>query len=234
MKSTSIGVDGVDGRDSGRDGDSRRSVGADTAPRRSATARAGAPPAPPFTAGWQDGFVVQSSNGDYRLVLGLTAQADGRFSVDDPLPITNTFTIRKDAPDALRTGREVFRLQGHAGFRQRHGGDPRCVLRHPLFAEVPRADRQGQDAGRLRAPAGRSRFCCFRNERSRRASCRTATSGYRCRAISPAPVLRRRNLQRRAGRRQLGRSTSTTTAERISPAASSGSRSVRRERRPAR
>jgi phosphate-selective porin OprO/OprP len=57
-----------------------------------------APPPPPFTAGWQDGFVVQSANGDYRLVLGLTAQTDGRFSLDDPLPITNTFTIRKMRP----------------------------------------------------------------------------------------------------------------------------------------
>ncbi len=56
------------------------------------------PTPPPFTAGWQDGFVVQSANGDYRLVLGLTAQMDGRFSLDDPLPITNTFTIRKARP----------------------------------------------------------------------------------------------------------------------------------------
>jgi phosphate-selective porin OprO/OprP len=61
-------------------------------------AQAPSPPAPPFTAGWQDGFVVQSSNSDYRLVLGLTAQADGRFSLDDPLPIVNTFTIRKMRP----------------------------------------------------------------------------------------------------------------------------------------
>lgn len=59
-----------------------------------------APPAAatPLTAGWQDGFVLQSPNGDNRLVLGLTAQADGRFSLDDPLPITNTFTIRKARP----------------------------------------------------------------------------------------------------------------------------------------
>jgi phosphate-selective porin OprO/OprP len=56
------------------------------------------PPAAPFTAGWQDGFVLQSPNGDNRLVLGLTAQADGRFSLDDPLPITNTFAIRKARP----------------------------------------------------------------------------------------------------------------------------------------
>jgi phosphate-selective porin OprO/OprP len=51
-----------------------------------------------LTAGWQDGFVVQSSNGDYRLVLGAVAQTDGRFSLDDPQPITNTFTIRKLRP----------------------------------------------------------------------------------------------------------------------------------------
>jgi phosphate-selective porin OprO and OprP len=56
------------------------------------------PPVAPFTAGWQDGFVLQSLNGDNRLVIGLTAQADGRFALDDPLPITNTFTIRKARP----------------------------------------------------------------------------------------------------------------------------------------
>ncbi len=56
------------------------------------------PPPAPFTAGWQDGFVLQSSNGDYRLVLGAVAQTDGRFSLDDPPPITNTFTIRKLRP----------------------------------------------------------------------------------------------------------------------------------------
>jgi phosphate-selective porin OprO and OprP len=55
-------------------------------------------PAAPFTAGWQDGFVIQSPNGDNRLVLGLTAQADGRFSLDDPLPFVDTFTIRKARP----------------------------------------------------------------------------------------------------------------------------------------
>jgi phosphate-selective porin OprO/OprP len=59
------------------------------------------PPAPapaPFTAGWQDGFVVQSADGDYRLVFGLVSQADGRFSLDDPKPIINTFVLRKLRP----------------------------------------------------------------------------------------------------------------------------------------
>lgn len=62
------------------------------------TAPAPQPPAAPVAAGWQDNFIVQSANGESRLVLGLTAQTDGRFSLDDPLSITNTFTIRKARP----------------------------------------------------------------------------------------------------------------------------------------
>ena len=42
----------------------------------------------------RDSF-VQSANGDYRLNLGIVLQADGRFSMDDPPPVTNTFSIRK-------------------------------------------------------------------------------------------------------------------------------------------
>jgi phosphate-selective porin OprO and OprP len=55
-------------------------------------------PSAPVVAGWQDGFFVQSADGDYRLLFGLVAQLDGRFSIDDPLPITNTFAIRKVRP----------------------------------------------------------------------------------------------------------------------------------------
>jgi phosphate-selective porin OprO/OprP len=62
-----------------------------------ATAAQASAPAP-FTAGWQDGFVLQGANGDYRLVLGMVAQTDGRFSLDDPTPIVNTFTLRKLRP----------------------------------------------------------------------------------------------------------------------------------------
>lgn len=69
------------------------------APR--ASAQGAAPAAPPPTlpmVGFQDGFFVQSANGDYRLVFGMVAQTDGRFSLDDPSPITDTFTIRKIRP----------------------------------------------------------------------------------------------------------------------------------------
>ncbi len=62
-------------------------------------AQASTPPPPqPFTAGWQDGFALQTANGDYGLVFGLTAQTDGRFSLDTPSPIVETFTIRKARP----------------------------------------------------------------------------------------------------------------------------------------
>lgn len=53
---------------------------------------------PPVSAGWPDGFVAQSASGDNRIVFGATVQVDGRFSVDDPQPVINTFTIRKARP----------------------------------------------------------------------------------------------------------------------------------------
>lgn len=57
-----------------------------------------APPQAQPTTGFQDGFFIQSADGDYRLVFGMVAQADGRFSIDDPSPITDTFTLRKFRP----------------------------------------------------------------------------------------------------------------------------------------
>ncbi len=79
---------------------------APTAPLQTPAPDAAAPAAPraaatqttPVTAGWQDGFVIQSTNGDYRLTLGLLTQVDGRFDTDTAKPITNTFTIRKARP----------------------------------------------------------------------------------------------------------------------------------------
>ena len=62
-------------------------------------AAAQTPPANPVTGGWQDGFFVQSANGDFRLNFTLVAQADGRFVVSDETDaVINTFTIRKARP----------------------------------------------------------------------------------------------------------------------------------------
>ena len=67
---------------------------------------AATPPPTAPVAGFQDGFFIQSANGDNRLVFGLVAQLDGRFSVDDPPPIVSTFTVRKFRPTLTgRVGR---------------------------------------------------------------------------------------------------------------------------------
>jgi phosphate-selective porin OprO and OprP len=56
-------------------------------------------PPPAVTAGWQDGFYVQSGNGDFRLQIGLLAQADGRFALDDSNEaVVNTFSFRRLRP----------------------------------------------------------------------------------------------------------------------------------------
>jgi phosphate-selective porin OprO/OprP len=52
----------------------------------------------PLTVSWQDGLVMQSANGDNRFQLGALVQADGRFSIDDPSPIVDTFLVRKARP----------------------------------------------------------------------------------------------------------------------------------------
>ena len=47
-----------------------------------ASAQAPAPPAP-LQAGFQDGFFIQTTTGDYRLLFGFVAQEDGRFAAVD-------------------------------------------------------------------------------------------------------------------------------------------------------
>ena len=54
--------------------------------------------APAAVVAFEDGFVIQSADGDNRLIFGLVAQTDGRLSLDDSTPMTNTFTIRKVRP----------------------------------------------------------------------------------------------------------------------------------------
>src|SRR6266576_4316370 len=52
----------------------------------------------PVTAG-QDGFVIQSADGDFRLQIGLLVHADGRFALDDSSEaVVNTFSFRRLRP----------------------------------------------------------------------------------------------------------------------------------------
>jgi phosphate-selective porin OprO/OprP len=50
------------------------------------------------TAGWSDGFVLQTPNGENRLQVGAILQADGRFGLDEPPAFTDTFVLRKARP----------------------------------------------------------------------------------------------------------------------------------------
>lgn len=62
----------------------------------STTAAAQSSAAP--VAGWQDGFFLQSPDGEYRLAIGALGQFDGRFALDDPSVVTNTFAVRRFRP----------------------------------------------------------------------------------------------------------------------------------------
>jgi phosphate-selective porin OprO/OprP len=64
-----------------------------------AAASAQAPAPAAATAGWQDGLVVQSADGDFRLQIGLLVHADGRFALDDSNEaVVNTFAFRRLRP----------------------------------------------------------------------------------------------------------------------------------------
>lgn len=60
---------------------------------------AAAPATPAVTAGWQDGFFIQSADGDFRMQFGLFGQFDGRFAFgDDNNALVDTFGIRRIRP----------------------------------------------------------------------------------------------------------------------------------------
>jgi phosphate-selective porin OprO and OprP len=65
------------------------------APGTARTARQNAP----VTAGWRDGFFIESAQGDFRLQIGLLLQADGRFAAADEDAVTDTFLIRRARPN---------------------------------------------------------------------------------------------------------------------------------------
>jgi phosphate-selective porin OprO/OprP len=57
------------------------------------------PASAPFTAGWKDGFTLQTDTGDFRLQLGLLLQADERVAVGDRQNnVTDSFLFRRIRP----------------------------------------------------------------------------------------------------------------------------------------
>lgn len=72
-------------------------IGIGSATTARAQAPAAAAPAAP-QVGFQDGFFIQTANGDDRLLIGFNVQIDGRFSLNDPPATIDTFTVRKFRP----------------------------------------------------------------------------------------------------------------------------------------
>ena len=56
------------------------------------------PPAQPLIAAGQDGFTIQSADGDFQLQIGVLIHADGRFALDDSNLFVDTFAIRRLRP----------------------------------------------------------------------------------------------------------------------------------------
>lgn len=58
-----------------------------------------AAPAPPRVAAGQDGVVIESGNGEFRLQIGALVHVDGRFALDDDQSqVVDTFAIRRARP----------------------------------------------------------------------------------------------------------------------------------------
>src|SRR5262245_14262226 len=57
------------------------------------------PPAPVRVLANQDGFALESGNGDFRLQIGLLVHSDGRFALhDDNNQVVGTFSFRRLRP----------------------------------------------------------------------------------------------------------------------------------------
>jgi phosphate-selective porin OprO and OprP len=56
-------------------------------------------PAAPVASAGEDGFVIQSATGDYRLQFGVLLQAEGRFALhDEDMDVVSTFALRRIRP----------------------------------------------------------------------------------------------------------------------------------------
>jgi len=62
-------------------------------------ARTQSPTPPPSVSAGQEGVLIQSGDGDFRLQIGVLVQADGRFALDEPdQVVTDTFALRRVRP----------------------------------------------------------------------------------------------------------------------------------------
>lgn len=144
------------------------------------------PPALPQVAAGQDGFAIQSPNGDFRLQIGLLVHADGRFAPDDAdQQVVDTFAFRRLRPYLRGRFSRRFEFYFNPDFA---GGT--------LVIQDAYVDTIFSPAFRVRAGKGKTPFglegcirpptCCSSTVRCRLPSFRTVISESRCWATSRA------------------------------------------------
>jgi phosphate-selective porin OprO and OprP len=119
-------------------------------PEPAATA---APKPPAFTAGYKDGFVLQSETGDFKLKITGYAQADGRFAVaDEGDLVTNAFLVRRVRPSVQGTVARYFDFSIVPDF----GGGATAV--QDAYIDVHFTDKLRIRAGKGKVPLGLERL----------------------------------------------------------------------------
>ena len=144
-------------------------------------------PGPPVVSAGEEGFVIQSPTGDYRLQFGLLLQADGRFDAgDDDGEEVDTFALRRVRPQLRGRIAQRFEFFLNPDFA---GGTlvlQDAYIDTTVLARVHRAAWKGQDAVRARAADVRCEPRCSSSARSRLRSYPIVTSASRCSARFPA------------------------------------------------
>ena len=173
---------------------------------RSESRRAQAAPAPPQTGFRDGGFFIQSADGNNRLAFGMLIQVDGRFERRRPVPITNTFAMRKLRPNFTgRVGRYFdFKVMPDFGNGQTVLADAYLDIRFSRAFRV----RTGKDkTPSVTSCCTATPSCCSPSVRSPRIWSRIATSDSRSRVTSGAAARRmaRGSLQRDPRRHQQQR-----------------------------
>lgn len=111
------------------------------------------PPAPQPVAGWQNGFFLQSADGENRLQFGLTAQLDGRFAVgDDADVLTDTFALRRLRP--VVRGRVGGRFEFQLGVDFGSG----TAALQDAYVDTRFSDALRLRLGRTKSPLGHERL----------------------------------------------------------------------------
>ena len=115
------------------------------------------PKPPPLTAGWRDGFVIQSEQGDFRLQIGALVHADGRFAAGDDSEVVNdTFADPAAAAVPARPRRRGTSSSTStptspaARWSCRTPTSTRCSRRRSAFASA-RARRRSASSGCTRS-----------------------------------------------------------------------------------